>query len=204
MDPTARKGQRCPVCKKGAIVQRSDEANGRYLGSQHLQPRRSRTTRVRPHAVAAGRHHDPTQTNSRTLILGLLLSLVLLAVIFLVLTQVLPSRDLKTAAAALEDGSERHAGERFSLIRSIASAVISTEHQRPADHQFRAVQPGLAVPPVRTRVPHESIQAAMRRPGRRPRRCCRTSVPRANCVGHRALAYVSHGYNDTRLSMEAG
>ena len=88
MDPTARKGQRCPVCKKGAIVQRSDEANGRYLGCSTYNPAKpndpgSDRTRWR----LDGTMIQP-KTNSRTLILGLLLSLVLFVVIFLVLTQV--------------------------------------------------------------------------------------------------------------------
>ena len=87
MDPTARKDKRCPVCKKGAIVERTGP-DGRYLGCSTFNP-------AKPNDPASDRtmwRLDGTmiqpKTNSRTLLLGLALSLVLFVLIFFVLTKV--------------------------------------------------------------------------------------------------------------------
>ena len=87
MDPTARKGTRCPVCKEGAIVERTGP-DGRYLGCSTYNP-------ARPQDPASDRtmwRLDGTmiqpKTNARTLVLGLILSLAFFAVISFVLTKV--------------------------------------------------------------------------------------------------------------------
>ena len=87
MDPTARKGKRCPVCKKGAIIERTGD-NGRYLGCSTFNP-------ANPAAPGSDRtmwRLDGTmiqpKTNARTLVFGLILSLVFVLVIFFVLTKI--------------------------------------------------------------------------------------------------------------------
>ena len=87
MDPTARKGKRCPVCKKGAIVERTGP-DGRYLGCSTYNP-------SNPKDPASDRtmwRLDGTmiqpKTNAKTLIFGLILSAVFIVVIFFVLTKV--------------------------------------------------------------------------------------------------------------------
>jgi ssDNA-binding Zn-finger/Zn-ribbon topoisomerase 1 len=85
MDPTARKGKRCPVCQKGAIVERAGD-NGRYLGCSTFNP-------ANPNDPSSDRTMwrldgtmIPPKTNSKTLVFGLILSLVLFLMIFFVLT----------------------------------------------------------------------------------------------------------------------
>ena len=87
MDPTARKGKRCPVCKKGAIVERTGP-DGPYLGCSTYNP-------AKPNDPASDRtmwRLDGSlihpKTNAKTLALGLILSLVLFVAIFVVLTKV--------------------------------------------------------------------------------------------------------------------
>ena len=87
MDPTARKGKRCPVCKKGAVVERTGP-DGPYLGCSTYNP-------AKPNDPASDRTMwrldgsliHPT-TSARNLALGLILSLVLFVAIFFVLTTV--------------------------------------------------------------------------------------------------------------------
>lgn len=90
MDPTARKGKRFPVCRKGAIVERSGP-DGHYLGRSTYNPAKpadpaSAQSRWR----LDGKMIHP-KTNRKTLVLGVILSLVfvIVIVIFVVLSNLL-------------------------------------------------------------------------------------------------------------------
>jgi hypothetical protein len=87
MDPTARKGKRCPVCKKGVIVERTGD-DRRYLGCSTYNP-------ANPNDAASDRTMwrldgimIQSKTSRKTLLLGLILGLVFFVVILFVLTQV--------------------------------------------------------------------------------------------------------------------
>ena len=87
MDPTARKGKRCPVCKKGVIVERTGD-DGRYLGCSTYNPNDPASDRTMWRID--GSMIQP-KTNRKTLLLGLILSVVFFVVIFFVLTQIFSS-----------------------------------------------------------------------------------------------------------------
>lgn len=83
-----RKGQRCPVCKKGAIVQRTDEQHGRHLGCSTFNPRNPTGPGSDRTVWNTGGVRIVPGTSRMTLILMAVCSVLLFGVVFFVLTQV--------------------------------------------------------------------------------------------------------------------
>ena len=87
MEEPVRKGQRCPVCKKGAIVERSSAQYGRHLRCSTYNPSNPADPRSDPTMWNLGGVRLYEKTSRKTLILVAVLSVVFFALIFFLLTQ---------------------------------------------------------------------------------------------------------------------
>jgi len=91
MEEPVRKGQRCPVCSKGAIVQRSDQEHGRYLGCSTYNPRNPTDPRSDGTVWNMGGVRIQPKTSRKNLVLIAVLTVVLFVGVYFALTQLFGS-----------------------------------------------------------------------------------------------------------------
>ena len=87
MEEPVRKGQRCPVCKKGAIIERSNEQYGRYLACSTFNGSNPKAPGSDATVWNMGGVRIQPKASRMSLLLIALLTVVIFAVAYFVLTQ---------------------------------------------------------------------------------------------------------------------
>ena len=84
MDELARKGRRCPVCHKGTIVQRITTEGNPILGCTTYNPKNPSAPGSDSSIWTMDGHLIKLKSSTRTVVYGMLLSVVFIAILFFV------------------------------------------------------------------------------------------------------------------------